>query len=136
MRIYEVLNINEQTEHFSFDGVEFTRTAQGWVANGKLYSTGTAEHSYLDAVAKTVPDGGSTTQAQATKRSGLLDPDSELASDLPAFNPQANPGANVDSADKASRMVAPNGQTDFKSNTRDPNYYKKWQHKWGKPTVA
>lgn len=134
MRLYELLT--ETTDEFTFDGVKFTRTAQGWVANGKLYSTGTAEHSYLDAVAKTVPDGGSTTQAQATKRSGLLDPDSELASDLPAFDPRANPGANADSADRASRIVAPNGQTDFKSNIRDPNYYKKWQHKWGKPTVA
>lgn len=134
MRIYEVLN--EQTEHFSFDGVEFTLTAQGWVANGRLYSKGTAEAKYLDAVAKTVANGGKTTQQQASKRTGLLDPNSELASDLPAYDAKADPYANVDSADRASRTVEPNSQTDFKSNIRDPGYYKKWQHKWGKPTIA
>ncbi len=125
MRLYE---ITETTDQFTFDGVPFTRTAQGWVAQGKLHATGSAEAKYLDAVASTVANGGSTTsQQQAGKRTALLNPTGKLAGDLPAYNVNA---------DRASRVVEPKQPDDYKGDIRNPNYYKKWQYNWGKPQVT
>lgn len=124
----------EQTDHFTVDGQEFTLTAQGWVSMGRLYATNSPEGRYLTAVANTVAQNGSTTTQQANKRTGLLDPEGLLAGDLPAYDPKADPYANVGTSDSASRVREPDTANDYKAQVRNPDYYKKWKHSWGKPS--